>query len=72
MLNTKINDISEINQNKIIDNGYPIAVLAKNIGCDSTTIGKWRIGKRKLSDKLLDRIYNTVIDLQQFWIKIME
>ena len=58
--------------NKIIDNGYPIAVLAKKTGCDSTTIGKWRTGKRNLSDKLLDKIYNTVIDLQQFWIKIME
>lgn len=58
--------------NIIIDTGYPVSIFSKKIGCDNSTLTRWRKGQQKISNPLQEKIQKAIIELQTVWKDILQ
>ena len=55
---------------KVKDLGYPIALIAKNLNRDPSTLQKWTTGKSNLSLDLQQEVAKEIRRLKNEWLKI--
>lgn len=56
---------------QIVNFGVPIAVLARRIDKDTTTLGKWLRGESNISSKLEKQLSNLVNEMNAEWQNII-
>lgn len=50
--------------------GYPIAAIAKRIGCDPSTLNKWLKGTLVISSVLQEKVYKDLHKMKEEWMEI--
>lgn len=51
--------------------GYAVSTIAKNIGCDQSTLSKWMRGTSKyLSEKKQEELIDELRRMKEFWVNL--